>query len=134
MVILDGIKNFLEFVNQNWTSIAVVIGLAIAVAKKVIAYFSKSDEEKIEIAKKQIRETMLKLITEAEQDYDEWKLAGSIKRAQVIDEIFANYPILSKVVDQKELIKWIDDTIDDSLVTLRKIVEENKKTESDVVA
>lgn len=127
MVILDGIKNFLEFVNQNWTSIAVVIGLAIAVTKKVIDYFSKSDEEKIEIAKKQIRETMLKLITEAEQDYDEWKLAGSIKRAQVIDEIFANYPILSKVVDQKELIKWIDDTIDDSLVTLRKIVEENKK-------
>lgn len=127
MVILDGIKNFLEFVNSNWTSIAVVIGLAIAVTKKVIAYFSKSDEEKIEIAKKQIRETMLKLITEAEQDYDEWKLAGSIKRAQVIDEIFANYPILSKVTDQKELIKWIDDTIDDSLVTLRKIVEENKK-------
>lgn len=129
MVILDGIKNFLEFVNSNWTSIAVVIGLAIAVIKKVIAYFSKSDEEKIEIAKKQIRETMLKLITEAEQDYDEWKLAGSIKRAQVIDEIFANYPILSKVTDQKELIKWIDDTIDDSLVTLRKIVEENKKQE-----
>lgn len=127
MVILDGIKNFLEFVNQNWTSIAVVIGLAIAVTKKVIDYFSKSDEEKIEIAKKQIRETILKLITEAEQDYDEWKLAGSIKRAQVIDEIFANYPILSKVVDQKELIKWIDDTIDDSLVTLKKIVEENKK-------
>lgn len=129
MVILDGIKNFLEFVNQNWTSIAVVIGLAIAVTKKVIDYFSKSDEEKIEIAKKQIRETILKLITEAEQDYDEWKLAGSIKRAQVIDEIFANYPILSKVTDQKELIKWIDDAIDDSLVTLRKIVEENKKQE-----
>ena len=127
MVILDGIKNFLEFVNSNWTSIAVVIGLAIAVTKKVIAYFSKSDEEKIEIAKNQIKETMLKLITEAEKDYDEWKLAGSIKRAQVIDEIFANYPILSKVTDQKELIKWIDDAIDDSLVTLRKIVEENKK-------
>lgn len=127
MSILDGIKNFLTFINQNWTSIAVIIGLAIAVAKKVAAYFSKSDEEKIDIAKKQIRETVLKLITDAEQDYEEWKLAGSIKRAQVIDEIFANYPILSKVTDQKELIAWIDDAIDDSLVTLRKIVEENKK-------
>lgn len=127
MSILDGIKNFLEFINNNWTSIAVVIGLANVVAKKAIAYFSKSDEEKIDIAQKQIRETMLKLITDAEQDYDEWKLAGSIKRAQVIDKIFANYPILSKVTDQKESIKWIDDAIDDSLVTLRKIVEENKK-------
>lgn len=127
MSILDGIKNFLEFINNNWTSIAVVIGLAIVVAKKAIAYFIKSDEEKIDIAQKQIKEIMLKLITDAEQDYDEWKLAGSIKRAQVIDEIFANYPILSKVTVQKELIKWIDDAIDDSLVTLRKIVEENKK-------
>ena len=125
MNILDGVRNFLEFVNSNWTSIAVIIGLIIAITKKAVNYFSKSDEEKIEIAKKQIRETMLKLITDAEQDYDEWKLAGSIKRAQVIDEIFANYPILSKVTNQEELIRWIDDTIDDSLVTLRKIIEEN---------
>lgn len=125
MNILDGIRNFLEFVNENWTSIAVVLGLVIAIVKKIIKYFSKSDEEKIAIAKKQIKETMLKLITDAEQDYEEWKQAGSIKRAQVIDELFANYPILSKVTNQEDLIKWIDDTIDESLVTLRGIVTSN---------
>ena len=71
MSILDGVKNFLELVNENWTTIIVIIGLVIAVTKKAINYFSKSDEEKIAIAKKQIQETMLKLITDAEQDYEE---------------------------------------------------------------
>ena len=128
MSILDGVKNFLELVNENWTTIIVIIGLVIAVTKKAINYFSKSDEEKIAIAKKQIQETMLKLITDAEQDYEEWKQAGSIKRAQVIAELVANYPILSKVTNQEDLIKWIDDTIDEALVTLREIVETNKQS------
>ena len=127
MSILDGVKNFLEFVNENWTTIIVIIGLVIAITKKGIVYFNKSDEEKIAIAKKQIQETMLKLITDAEENYDEWKQAGSIKRAQVIDELFANYPILSKVANQEDLIKWIDDVIDESLITLREIVENNKQ-------
>jgi hypothetical protein len=127
MSILDGVKNFLEFVNENWTTIVVIIGLIIAIAKKGVAFFSKSDEEKIAIAKKQIQETMLKLITDAEENYNEWKQAGSIKRAQVIDELFANYPILSKVTNQEDLIKWIDDVIDESLITLREIVENNKQ-------
>ena len=127
MSILDGIKNFLELVNENWTTIVVIIGLVIAITKNAITYFGKSDEEKIAIAKKQIQETMLKLISDAEQDYDEWKQAGSIKRAQVIDKLFANYPILSKVTNQEDLIKWIDDVIDESLITLREIVENNKQ-------
>ena len=127
MSILDGVKNFLEFVNENWTTIVVIIGLIIAIDKKGVAFFSKSDEEKIAIAKKQIQETMLKLITDAEENYNEWKQAGSIKRAQVIDELFANYPILSKVTNQEDLIKWIDDVIDESLITLREIVENNKQ-------
>ena len=123
---LNGVKNFLEILNANWTTILVVLGIIISIVQKTIKYFSKTDEERIAIAKEQIKEKMLKLISDAEEDYEDWKKAGELKRAQVIGEIFKDYPILSKVVDQKELIKWIDDTIDDSLVTLRKIVEENK--------
>ena len=125
MVILNGIKNFLTLINDNWTTIMVVLGLIIAVAKKVKTYFSMSDEEKIAIAKKHIEETMLKMIGDAEEDYAEWNKAGSLKRAKVIKQIFDENPILSKAVDQDELIKWIDDTIDDSLKTLRKIIEDN---------
>lgn len=126
MVVLNGIKNFLELIEANWTVIVVIIGLVIAVGKKVKDYYGKSDEEKIEIAKKQIQEIILKLISDAEVDYEEWKKAGSIKRSQVIEEIFIEYPILSKAVDQEELIKWIDEIIDEALVTLREIVKENK--------
>ena len=124
--ILDGIKNFLQLINNNWTTILVIIGLIIAITKKIKSYLSKSDEEKIEIAKQQVKEIILKLTSDAEVDYDEWKKAGSIKRSQVIKDIFIEYPILSKVVNQEELIKWIDETIDDALVTLREIVKENK--------
>ncbi|MCD7810247.1 MAG: hypothetical protein LUG91_00080 [Ruminococcus sp.] len=125
MVILNGIKNFLLFIENNWTTICVIIGLLIAISKKVYNYFTKSDEEKIEIAKSQIQQTMLKMITEAEVTYEAWNQSGSIKRSQVIEEIFEKYPILSKIANQEEIIEWIDNEIDNSLKTLREIVKSN---------
>lgn len=126
MNILNGVQNFLTLVNDNWTTIMVVIGLAIAVVRKAKTYFAKSDDEKVEIAKAQIRETILRMVTEAEIDYEEWNKAGSIKRSQVIGQIYADYPVLSKVVDQQALTAWIDETIDESLKTLREVVSNNK--------
>ncbi|MBQ2396096.1 MAG: hypothetical protein II304_03510 [Bacteroidales bacterium] len=122
---LTGIQNFLQFINDNWTAIIVIISLIIAIVQKTKNYFSKSNEEKIAIAKTQISETVLKLITDAEVDYEAWNKAGSIKRAQVIQKIFSDYPILSKVTEQSNLIKWIDDIINTSLKELREIVAEN---------
>lgn len=126
MVILDGITKFLIFVNENWVYITTIIGLAIAVRNKIMDYLSKSQEEKIEIAKAQINEVMLKLVTEAECDWREWQKCGEIKRSQVIDKIFAMYPILSTVANQEEVIAWIDEAIDSALKKMRKIFEENK--------
>lgn len=54
-----------------------------------------------------------------------------MKRAQVIEKIFETYPILSKVTCQEELIKWIDEVIDESLETMRKVFEENKTVEGE---
>jgi hypothetical protein len=130
MTILNGIKNFLEFINQNWTVIIVIIGLVIALAQKIKSYLSKSRDEKVKIAKTQIQEIILKLVTDAEIDYEEWSKSGSIKRAQVISQIYSDYPILSKVVDQQSLTEWIDGVIDTSLDTLREIVAMNTKGES----
>ena len=129
MSVLNGIKNFLAFIDSNWTSILVIIGLIIGIGQKLEKYLSKSDEEKIAIAKKKISEAMLKMITEAEVDFSEWKTAGAIKRSQVIDQIYKEYPILSKAIDQDAIIAFIDAEIDNSLKTLRKILEENKKAE-----
>ena len=123
MNILTGIQNVLEFINNNWTAIIIILGLATAIAKKSKEFFNKSDDEKISIAKKQIQEVMLKLITDAETDYLEWIDAGAVKRSQVINKVFEMYPVLSKVSNQEELIVWIDDVIDDSLKTMREIFE-----------
>jgi len=125
---LNGIKNFLQFVNDNWTSIIIIISLIIAIVQKARSYFSKSNKEKIESAKAQIQQIVLKLITDAEVDYSSWEKAGSIKRAQVIQKIFAEYPILVKVADQQEIIDFIDHAINEALKELRKIVAENKET------
>lgn len=119
---LNGLKNFLQFLNDNWTVIVIIIGLAIALTQKVKSYFLKSNDEKIEVAKEQIAEIVLKLITDAEVDYESWNKAGSIKRAQVIQIIFEKYPILAKWTNQQEIINWIDMTIDTALKELRDIV------------
>ena len=123
---LNGIKNFLQMINENWTTILVIIGLAIGLWKKIESYLGKSDAEKIAIAKKQVQEAMLKMITSAETDFADWEKAGSIKRSQVIKQVYADYPILSKVMDQDDLIKWIDVQIDSSLKTLREVIKENE--------
>lgn len=125
---MEGLQKFLQLLNDNWTSILVCIGLVIGIVKKTRDYMSKSHDEKIEIAKKQIQTTILKMISDAEVDWQEWSKAGSIKRSQVIKQIYEEYPVLSKVVDQKALIEWIDEQIDSALDTLREIVKTNETT------
>ena len=124
---LNGLKNFLQFINDNWTTILVIISLIIAIIAKIRSYLSMSNEDKIAAVKAQIQEIILKLITDAEVDYEDWNKAGSIKRAQVIQQIFADFPVLSKIADQKAVIEWIDNIINESLKELRKIVAENSE-------
>lgn len=125
---LDGLNNTLSFIDANWSNIIICIGLILGLWKKIDAYRKKSTEEKIKIAKKQIESTIMDKIGRAETDYLAMVQAGSIKRAQVIDEIFKEYPVLAQVTNQEELVNWIDSVINDGLIELRKIFETNEKT------
>lgn len=125
MNIFTGINNVLMLINDHWTEITILIGLALLLYKKIRAYLAKSKEEKMEIALKQAREIILDRVTTAEIDYANWKKAGAIKRAQVLDEIFAAYPILGKITNQEEVIKKLDEYIDEALETLREVIETN---------
>ena len=129
-IILNGIYNFLSFIYTHWTMICAIIVLATAIYHKVVAFMSKSKEERLNIAKAQIRVVMLRLVTEAENDYASWIAAGAVKRSQVIDQVFAMYPILSKISNQDEIIAWLDDVIDEALDSMREIFEKNKSTGS----
>ena len=135
---MESINKIMNFLVENWTMICAVLVIGIAVYEYVQNFRKKSKEEQeaiirqqIEIAKQQVAEIMLMLVTEAEKDYREWIKAGEIKRAQVIDAIFEKYPILLMVTNQAELIAWMDETIDEALKKMRKIFEENDKAEGE---
>ena len=123
---MDSVQFFLTFIAQNWTFIVVLIGMVVGFFQRILAYIGKSKEERVEIAKAQIQEILLKLVTSAEDDFAAWNGAGSIKRSQVIEEVYRRYPILSKVVDQKEIIAWLDKEIDNSLETLMDVIAKNE--------
>ena len=55
---LDGIQNFLQFVNDNWTSIIIIISLIVAIVQKVKKYFAKSTEEQINVAQSAMDENI----------------------------------------------------------------------------
>ena len=131
MNILTGLENFLKLINDNWTTICVIIGLAVGVYQKIKIMMAKSDEEKIAIARQQISEIILHMVGKAEADYAEWNKAGSIKRSEVIAKIYAQYPILGKVVDQEALIHSLDEEIDMALKNLRNIMDETKVLEGE---
>lgn len=131
---LNGIKVFLEFLNDYWTSIVVIISIIASIYVKIKIYMQKSKEEQIVAAKMQIKEIVLKLVTDAEIEYGDWAKAGSLKRAQVIQKIFADYPILSTITDQKSVLNWIDMAINESLKQLNKVVSENTTVKQNKVA
>ena len=120
---MEGIKNFLQLISDNWTTILIILGLIIGMVQKAINYFSKSTDEQISIAKEQIKQVLLKMIADAELNYDDWNKTGKIKRSEVICKIFSQYPILAKAENQQELISWIDREIDNSLATLESIIK-----------
>lgn len=122
---LKSIQNFLEFIVDNWTTIFIIICMIVVIIARVKAFFKKSKEERIEVAKAQIKQVILKWVSDAEVDYIEWSKAGSIKRSQVIQKIYTDYPVLSKVINQDNLVEFIDIAIDDALKTVRKVVEES---------
>ena len=125
---MQGVQKFLQLLNDNWITILVCLGCVAGIVRKTVDFFSKSYDEKIKIAKSQIQETILKMISDAECEWEDWNGAGS----QVIEEIYRKYPILSKVKDQTALTEWIDNQIKESLKTLREIVAtntEDSKTE-----
>ena len=124
---MNGLQNFLQLLHDNWTTILVCAGLIVGIVQKNRSYFYKSNDEKIALAKEQLSQTILKMISDAEIDWKEWSSAGSIKRSQVIKQIYEEYPILSKGLEQDELVKWIDEQIDSALDTLRDVIKKNQE-------
>ena len=87
-----------------------------------------SEEEKqkqadiaIAQAKLALDNFILGLVADAEVNWqDEGSKLGEVKRAEVIQRIYEQYPIFNEVADQKELVAYIDDLINHALITVRE--------------
>lgn len=122
---MEAIKNFLQLINDNWTLIITIIGLGLAIYKKIVNYINLSEEKKIEIALEQIRKVMLELVTKAETEY---KLdTGKLKRSKVLNEVYTRYPILKDIIKQEELEKRLDEIIDENLNTMKDMLSNNRE-------
>ena len=133
---MEGIKNFLQLINDNWTTITTILILLFAIYTKAKKFYldwkAKTEEEKqkaieeakqiaIINAKNALADFILVLVSKAELEWqsEEGKL-GKVKRAQVIAEIYAKYPILEEVEDKDALLEYIDTLIAEALKTVRK--------------
>lgn len=121
-IVTEQVKDLVMWLSNNLVQILVCIGLIVIITNQVYKFLSKSKEEKIAIVKAQIKNILLKLVADAEMQYLDVSKAGAIKRAKVIKEIFEQYPILSKVVNQESLIAWLDEEIDNALIILKGII------------
>lgn len=135
---MKGIIHFVSLVNENWTTIVAVATLLFALYIKIKSAVNKwikmSEEEKqkeierqITRAKQAIANYILSLVATAETDWEGTGL-GPIKRAQVIEQIYKEYPVLLEVVEQEEIINFIDKHIDQAL----EIVREKLRKEANI--
>jgi len=133
---MTAIYNFLTWIENNWTMIVAIATLLFAIYMKAKSAVNKwlemtdeerqkETEEQIKKAKQAIANYILSFVAQAEIDWAE-KGLGAIKRAQVIEKIYKDYPILLEVVDQQELMRFIDEHIDQALEIVReKLRKEN---------
>lgn len=140
---MDGLLNFLKLIEENWTTILAIATLLFAIYMKVKSAVNKwlkmtdeerqkETEEQIKKAKQAIANYILSLVAQAEIDWAD-KGLGPIKRAQVIEKIYKDYPILLEVVDQQELMRFIDEHIDLALETVRAKLRKEAGIEGEVV-
>jgi hypothetical protein len=130
---MKGIKNIIDFIVNNWTYITLLISLLYLAYHKIKEFRKLSDEQKVEAAITIIREIIRKNVMTAEIQWEDFAKTGSIKRAQVISEVYETFPFLKDIYDQKTLIEEMDNIIDEALVDVRKIVSNKGTSDENII-
>ena len=126
---MEGIKNTLIIIEENWTNILIVLSCLFAIYRKVKKYVNMNNEEK-DKEKEEIKEetlkivktVLLKLMSEAEIEWNDFEKSGSIKRSQVIKELYNEFPILKEFTDQDKLLEIIDNMINEEKSKMDEVI------------
>lgn len=129
---MESIIKLLKWFYENWASIATIICLCIGLYFKVKDIIDKylamneaekaaAAEEAVEAAKRTLKETILLYVNKAENDWaEEAGKMGKTKKAQVISEIFKDFPELAGTETNNEILWFIDNLIDKALEEMNK--------------
>ena len=124
---MKSLMNLLTFLDENWTYILIIFSLAYGIYKRVMKIIQTSERSKVDTTIMIVSNIILEKLATAEEDWINYKKTGTIKRSKVINEIYEQYPILKKYVDQEYIINKLDELIDEGLKTLEKTLQEIKE-------
>ena len=122
---MKGIISLIALISDNWSTIVIAIAIILGVINRVRAFMKLSKNDKKEAALKIIKEEILKLMSDAEINWVDYKKSGQIKRSEVITKIYTQFPELASVVDQETVMNEIDKLINESKDTMDTIFEKN---------
>lgn len=119
---MTSVNNLLLWLNNNWSAIVICLCLLYSLYLKVKKLYIQNKQSNGELAKNLVKEIILSLVAKAEKEYSDVGGAGAIKRSQVIEETLKAYPELLNIMNEDELVKLIDELINESLKDIRDIM------------
>lgn len=118
---MESIKNLLEFLNENWSMILTIACLLYSLCVKIKNLVKMSKEEKEAAAWQGVQKIMLALVSSAEKEWG--GSTGEIKRSEIIEKVYSQYPILKEVANQAAVERKIDELIDKALCQMRDVID-----------
>ena len=118
------------FLDSAWSIFLVLLGIFIFLYNKITNYMKLTKEQKVEAALKVVKAELLKLMSDAEIEWQDFNKSGEIKKSQVISEIYKKFPFLAEYISQDELIEKIGELIEEQKAKMDEII--NNVTVEDV--
>lgn len=118
----DIVNNVVNSLSNSLPTIIIVIAIIIGVVRKVIQYSKMTKEERVNAALKVIKEELLKLMSDAEIEWEDYKKSGELKKSQVLKEIYSQFPFLATYIDQDTLVNKLYELIDNEMENMNKII------------
>ncbi len=118
----DVVNNIVNSLSNSLPTIIIVIAIVIGAVRTAIQYSKMTKEEKVNAALKVIKEELLKLMSDAEIEWEDYKKSGELKKSQVLKEIYSQFPFLATYIDQDTLVNKLYELIDNEMENMNKII------------